>query len=246
MLNQKFDFVVSIGEDCACAMYLNRFRLRARSYPFDWLCNASFETRINLILNNFHGFLVRENMRWFPKPTSGLRDTQNENYEDTATGFYFYHDFTSNVDFDVIFLYVHEKYMRRIARFYDAIKNSRTVLFVWWSRDKIIPLQNIIDAQRQLSEKFNKQINMLIFEHAPDSELQVDNVTEHIVIARGHLTVPENTTVGNEKLCNQVFKKIRRTNTWKIRVIKIVCGMIPYRPWRKNLRAHAIAHCQKY
>lgn len=160
MLNKKYDFVVSIGEDCACAMYLNKFLLRTRSYPFDWLCNAPFETRINLILNDFDGFMEHDNMRWFPKPSSGLRDMENENYEDTATKFYFYHDFKSGVDFESMFSIVREKYDRRIKRFYDALANSKNVLLVWWSRDKVIPSETLIKAQKLVSKKFNKDIDI--------------------------------------------------------------------------------------
>lgn len=246
MLNKKYDFVVSIGEDCACAMYLNKFLLRTRSYPFDWLCNASFETRIDLILNDFDGFLLHDNMRWFSKPTSGLRDVKNENYEDMATHFFFYHDFTAGIEFEEIYPIVREKYNRRIKRFYDAINNSKRVLLVWWSRDKIIPKQTIIKAQQKLSKKFGKNISLLIFEHHPGADLTFDALSEYITVARGHLTVPENTTAGNEKLCDMVFSKIKRSGKYKIKIIKKLFRIIPTKELRHKLREKVISHCQRY
>lgn len=33
MFTNKFDLVVSMGEDCACAMYLRKSSLRDASYP---------------------------------------------------------------------------------------------------------------------------------------------------------------------------------------------------------------------
>ena len=246
MLNQTYDFVVSIGEDCACAMYLNKFLLRTRSYPFDWLCNAPFETRIDLILNDFNGFLQHDNMRWFPKPTSGLRDMKNENYEDTNTKFYFYHDFRSDVDFKEMFPIVREKYDRRIKRFYEAIANSKNVLFVWWSRDKIIPQETLLDAQRKLSEKFGKNIKLLIFEHLENADLMYENVSESITIARGHLTVPENTTQGNVELCDKVFSRIKRAGTKRVKFLKKFSHIRPIKYFSKKFKNFIVDHCQKY
>ena len=51
MFTNKFDLVVSMGEDCACAMYLRKSSLRDASYPFDWLCHATFERRIECLKN---------------------------------------------------------------------------------------------------------------------------------------------------------------------------------------------------
>ena len=100
IFNTEFDRVISIDEDCACAMYLKELFLRDASYPFDWLCNATFEKKkkIELILDGFDGFLIKENMRCFPKPLVGLRDEKkkkkNDYYEDTNNGFHFLHDFS--------------------------------------------------------------------------------------------------------------------------------------------------------
>lgn len=37
MHNNKFDMIYSIGEDCACSLYMNKLKLRKVSGPFDWL-----------------------------------------------------------------------------------------------------------------------------------------------------------------------------------------------------------------
>ena len=186
-------------------------------------------------------------MRWFPKPTSGLRDMENENYEDTNTKFYFYHDFKSGIDFETIYPIVREKYDRRIKRFYEAINNSKSVLFVWWSRDKIIPRKNIIDAAVKLSLKFNKNINILIFEHTGGGTgLTYDFVSDCITIVRGHLTVPENTTLGNFHLCECVFSQIKRSGTRKIRLIKKIARIIPIKRLRQKISQYLITRCQKY
>lgn len=125
MFTNKFDLVVSMGEDCACAMYLRKSSLRDASYPFDWLCHATFERRIECLKNHFDGFLEKENMRRLDKPTTGLRDLENDSYEDVNTGFYFYHDFKENVPFDIVFSGVKNKYERRIERLYKNIENVK-------------------------------------------------------------------------------------------------------------------------
>ena len=60
--NNKFDVVFSIGEDCACTSYLRRCNLQNFSYPFDWLTEAPFENRINLICDHFDNFLNIEDL----------------------------------------------------------------------------------------------------------------------------------------------------------------------------------------
>ena len=61
-MKQKYDIIYSIGRDCACAMYMKQANLRACSGPFDWLTNANFETRIDLILNDFQDFINKNDI----------------------------------------------------------------------------------------------------------------------------------------------------------------------------------------
>ncbi len=51
MINKhKYDIIYSLGSNCACALYLNKYALRTTSGPFDWVSEMSFENRIDLIL----------------------------------------------------------------------------------------------------------------------------------------------------------------------------------------------------
>ena len=79
--NKKFDLICSIGEDCACSMYLNKFKLRNASYPFDWLTKSNFDTRINLILNNFKDFCNKEDFQKLEKPKNTIVDLKYDYYE---------------------------------------------------------------------------------------------------------------------------------------------------------------------
>ena len=58
MFRKKFDLVMSLGYDCGCAMYLKKYNLRGYSCPFDWVYSSTFEKKIELIINDFDGFLL--------------------------------------------------------------------------------------------------------------------------------------------------------------------------------------------
>ena len=80
-MHKKYDIIYSIGRDCACAMYMNNCKIRATSGPFDWLTNASFETRMNLILNDFADFLNPNDIKFLPKDPNVINDEKNDYYD---------------------------------------------------------------------------------------------------------------------------------------------------------------------
>ena len=88
-MSKKYDIIYSIGRDCACAMYMRKTNLRICSGPFDWLTNASFEKRFEMMLNNFTGFLDKDKLKPMPKPTQFPSDKNNDYYENVENGFYF-------------------------------------------------------------------------------------------------------------------------------------------------------------
>jgi len=97
LFDRKFDLVISLGEDCPCTSYLRRFNLQDYSFPFDWLTKASFETHINLLVNDFENFLNKENLVLIQKPENTNVDNKHDYYKDTVLDFYFYHDFKSKL-----------------------------------------------------------------------------------------------------------------------------------------------------
>ncbi len=62
MNGNKYDLIVSIGEDCACSAFLRNNKLQFPSFPFDWLMHANFETRVNLLMTNFSDFLNKDDV----------------------------------------------------------------------------------------------------------------------------------------------------------------------------------------
>jgi len=242
IFDRRFDLIISIGEDCACASYLQRFNLRDASYPFDWLCHATFEKRIELIADDFCGFMEKPNLRWFAKPATGLRDLENDNYEDMATGFYFYHDFREGVPLDDTYDAVNEKYQRRIARLYRNVARAKNVLFVWWTRDKDISCETLMDSQKVLSRKFQKDICLLALQNDTGGRTLIERPGEFVIRVKAPLTDAEGSTMGNREVCDSIFSQIalswQRVLAKKRKKIleNVICAFIPFKSLRKQIR----------
>lgn len=248
LFDRKFDLVISLGEDCACTSYLRRFNLQDYSFPFDWLTKASFETRINLLVNDFENFLNKENLVLIPKPENTNVDNKHDYYKDTVLDFYFYRDFKSNTNFEKEFIDVKNKYLRRIERLYNAIESSENILFVWWSRDKHQDEAIINSSYDKLKDKFkNKEIYLLIIEF---SEIQItkDLCNNKVLLIQydnvSYKHNPKwNETMGNEANNLKIFSQIRklRTMSWYLRIfifklVKFFIGLIPNQSLRHKLK----------
>lgn len=242
LFNKKFDLVLSIGEDCACTSYLRRFNLQDYSFPFDWLTKASFECRINLLVNDFENFLIKENISLMQKPENKEVDNKHDYYKDNLLDFYFYHDFRSNCNFEEEFLIVKNKYQRRIKRLYEVIENSKNVLFVWWSRNKHQDENCIINSYEKLKTKFqNKNVYLLIIESSDSFSIK-NLCNNHVIIKRyDNISYKHNfkwnEVMGNEENNTKVFSKIKKVRTinWYIKnlIYKILKALINLFPNKK-------------
>lgn len=229
---KKYDFICSIGEDCACTSYLKNFNLRTTSSPFDWLTKADFETRINLIINNFENFLNIEDLKLLQKDINIENDNKCDYYHNIKTNFYFYHDFPINIKLEQSFQDVKEKYNRRIERFYYNINNNKNILFIWWSRDKIISNDILINSYNKLQNKFKlNNINLLIFENNFDKcDIEYNHINDNILKVISNFAFYKNEkdiTIGNKIQSNKVFSQIKlKIILWKYilnNIIKYFC-----------------------
>lgn len=248
LFNKKFDLIVSLGEDCACTSYLRRFNLQEYSYPFDWLTKASFQTRIELLVNNFENFLQKENMLPMQKPSQGLVDENHDYYKDQVFDFYFYHDFKSNIKFDDEFIQVKNKYERRIKRLYQNIEQSKNILFVWWSRDKHQDENVIIDSYKKLEKKFvNKKVYLLVIEPSQNHTTKYMCNNQVLIERFDNVSYKHNSkwneTMGNEKNNNKIFQKLMLNKTVKeyfddivYKVQRFLINFVPNKKIRKELR----------
>lgn len=130
--------IIPIGIDCSPTHFLRANDLRDEAYPFDWTVTP-LRSAIELIENDFEGFLEYENLEFLP-PTNRLLFEENgvdlKISEDIITpvicrryGILFPHDFSKLGEAD--YTKVKLKYKRRIERFKGHILNAKSVRFVF-------------------------------------------------------------------------------------------------------------------
>ena len=115
-----FSNIIPLGANCFLATDLKNMGLRSKSYPLDWVESFNFEKVIQLVGNNFDGFLDYDCL--FQRTNQRLV-YDNEKYEIS-----FFHDFDKYISLKNQIQYVSEKYQRRIERFYKSI--SYPTLFI--------------------------------------------------------------------------------------------------------------------
>lgn len=121
---------VSLGCFCGVAMELERIGLRSLSLPFDWLITGNLGTVLELIKNNFQGFL---------DPDSLYQEASvNKNYYyNQEMDIHFYHDFSAYQSFEGQIDAVKKKYDRRIQRFYKVIQNPTVFIRYITSKEEV-------------------------------------------------------------------------------------------------------------
>ena len=208
--SRDFDFVCSLGWNCACATYLRRHRLRDCSSPFDWLIFSTFEARIRLLETHFAGFLEKANLHRLPPdvkaPRHGLLP-----YEDRGDGFVLFHEFPENQPFDEAYEEVHAKYARRIARLYWRVASSQRVLFVWRSPVDHLPAEELVAAQERLSRLFSgSEISLLVVENDMSlGAVREESLAPRVLRLVGPIVPDIDVPDGDVAVNNRIFSRIR-------------------------------------
>ena len=168
MRKERFDFVCSIGSSCLCATSLRDSGLRLSSGPFDWLLGPGMKARVDLIVRDFEGWLEPGDFEFLGNPNK----FEHDSYRNRKTGYKFSHDFEIGTPFEVSFPAVREKYMRRIARFYESVRASRRVLLVWLENpveDDRPTDEDVAASVAALAAKFpGVKVELLVVDRAPD------------------------------------------------------------------------------
>ena len=128
---------IPIGGACSIAYQLHKHNLRQTAYPFDWLKIKRLKTISHIIENKFDGFAdfteIDRSTKYPLIKNDMLDESSNNNCTIRAKNRYNIiscHDFSSNLLFEDQVDDIKQKYLRRISRFYDAIKSNRQVIFV--------------------------------------------------------------------------------------------------------------------
>ena len=242
---KKYDIIYSLGRDCACAMYMKQAKLRSTSGPFDWLTNASFETRFELILNDFADFINPDDVRFLPKNPNVINDEKCDYYENVRNGFYYYHDFPVGVKFSESIPAVVDKYNRRIIRFIDNMRNKRRILLIWFSHCTNTPDAVIIDLCNRVCDKFGKKIDFMIIEHQENQHTALrrdlaPNIVKYNLHTMAFDDAGRPTTQGDVAACAPLFAQFRLCVPLHRRLIMFLIGMIPFHNMRHRIRDNYI------
>jgi hypothetical protein len=210
LFGKKFDFVFSLGENCAAAMYLRKFKLRDMSSPFDWVCNVPLIDRVDLLLNNFSGFLERENLVKISKMEGG--DPKHDYYHDKKSGFKFYHDFPAMIPLEQSFPEVKSKYDRRIARLIARLQHAHRVLCIWSGYEIETSDEDLVLAVKKMGEKFPNADFCLL---ATESDMRLPreckySITGNVIRYKGPFLPDKNYTWGDMALLSKIYSRINR------------------------------------
>lgn len=252
-MQNKYDIVYSIGHDCACSMYLNKHRLRVASGPLDWLTSVPAHMRFDMLLNDFDGFMDIRDFEFVEKDSNIINDDKCDYYKNRRTGLYFYHDFVAGVPLEKSFDAVAKKYQRRINRFYENIRDKQNVLLVWFSHYHDTTNAQWVKFANDFCNKMGKNIDFLVIQHMENQYTPIKTIiAPNIVRYDMHTTEKDergnNTTVGNEKLCDTIFSQYalrvprnrRGQYILKQCLLNCVCKFVPLHDvrhaWRNKLK----------
>lgn len=211
---KKYDIIYSIGTDCACAGYLKKYNLRNCAGPFDWLTRASFETRMNLIANDFKDFFNIKDIKLLSLGKNEPINQHMNNYKNIRHDFYYYHDFPAAMSFENAFIEAKEKYNRRIKRFMEDLKNKEKVLLIYHAHSEITKNSTIKELCNKVCEKYQKQIDFVILENDDTKgidEFEEVKVSDNIIKYRFQSEAKDSngniTNLGNLVNCGKIYSR---------------------------------------
>ena len=149
-------------------MELERVGLRNCSLPFDWVISGDFIKVLNLIDNGFVGFADRKNLYQ-------ETDINPAYYYDSESKIHFFHDFSPYKSFDEQYEGFESKYIRRIKRFYETIKQPTIFMRYCHNIDELKYISDNMDDILTLIRRFNPQ-NTIIFITSFENDFNIDNL----------------------------------------------------------------------
>lgn len=150
---QQFENVISLGHFCGPAMELERIGLRSGSYPFDWI-GTTLQNTLELIDNNFEDFLRYDLLSQHVEKKSLYK---NDRY-----GFITLHDFSKYEPLSSQIEAVQEKFNRRIAKFYSAIKKPTLFVRYIYNQAEANYVASNYDQILAVIRRFNEK-NFIVF-----------------------------------------------------------------------------------
>lgn len=183
---RRYDLIIPLGENCACASLLKRAGLRRYSLPFDWSgledvakdSSGGLFTKCRIVLQNCENLL---NFDDFEERARKGHDEKHRFIVNKKTGLRYMHDFFISSSFNDQYPCFWEKYNRRIKRLYSEIKNSKRILILYnrvmtkkgYKNANYVEPFAILGIAGELKRKWpHKKFHFLIFLHDENVDRQ--------------------------------------------------------------------------
>lgn len=248
MHQRKYDLVFSLSQACSCTSALRKANLQVFSYPFDWLFGSDFSGRIDILCNDFEGFLNKDDLV-FSGPGEVIK---TDVYKNPKNGLVFNHDFQTGLSLDEAYPLVQEKYNRRISRLSELIEQARHVLVVFIETPDT-PLTTtgamLKKGQKKLHKRFGEKMDLLYIQIRRDIPFRR---RQDIYITDAVRQVSFDYDAHNKKhaympkygLLLKILKEYQRTGAQprkgktKLKTIcaRLISGMIPLPKYRRAVR----------
>ncbi len=215
MRNIVYDKVIPLGDRCNCTQNLKHYGLRpmGRKYPFDWVKNGTFSSRVNIILTDFDDFLVAERLKQIV--FEDIEKWKNYRFWDSKTELVFAHDFPKDLSFVEGFRVAVEAYAPKIKKFKQVFKNKEKVLLVYMTVDSV-PDRVARVAVQKLRKKFGyDDIDLLIIENGictlwPFRQRQIAPGITRIRVRRFLMPMHyKDTSPEQFKVLDKIFKQVK-------------------------------------
>lgn len=157
-MSEKFDYIISLGENCRTAMALRDLNLRSVAFPFDWhgvrdfsiAGEGGFSKKIDMICNHFERFFNRDDYEEFFETW----ETEHRLILNKHTGLQFLHEFPKEISISDYFPKFEIKYRKRIERLYSALNSDVSILFVFIEFFAHLTDEEIIACYQKLTKNF--------------------------------------------------------------------------------------------
>lgn len=157
------DIVLSIGNHCQAAYYMDRYNLRRFSSPIDWMKNYSLDSIIALFNNDFRDFFANhyeDNIK--AKENGKCRWVVDKNNEMIAR-----HHFLKELPLEAQFDAFQTKQIQRFEKIRRYLNAAKNIVFVSCREDSIEELSKFL---KKFQELYNANLTIVNFRNDKEKD----------------------------------------------------------------------------
>jgi len=152
-MRRKFDLAFAMGASCYASQVLRDTGRQFASFPFDWIGQPPLLEHVEIMCSGFYDFIRLDALERHPE----MDLKRHICYWDRRTKMVYMHDFSRGATLSEEFPVIAVKYKRRIDRFLELVRRSKTVLVFWLAderNDGQIGESQVHEALKRLQETF--------------------------------------------------------------------------------------------